>query len=88
MPRVVVLHVRWPEGYFTDKYPSLVISSYVYSVKGEPLTVEFHIGVHGSCDSMSILHVESLENRGDEGLLAKTDAVIIAEDLDAEELPC
>jgi len=40
IPRVVVLHVRWPEGYFTDKYPSLVISSYVYSVKGEPLTKE------------------------------------------------
>jgi hypothetical protein len=37
---------------------------------------------------MSILHVESLENCGDEGLLAKTDAVIIAVDLDAEELPC
>jgi len=37
---------------------------------------------------MSMLHVESLENRGDEGLLAKTDAVIIAVDLDAEELPC
>jgi hypothetical protein len=39
---------------------------------------------------MSILHVESLENRGDEGLLAKTDAsaVFIAVNLDAEELPC
>ena len=37
---------------------------------------------------MSILHVESLENRGDEGLLAMTDAVIIAVDLNAEELPC
>jgi len=23
----------------TDKYPSLVISGYIYSVKGEPLTV-------------------------------------------------
>jgi len=32
--------------------------------------------------------VESLGNRGDEGLLAKTNAVIIAVDLDAEELPC
>jgi len=34
--------------------------------------------------------VESLENRGDEGLLAKTDAsaVFITMDLDAEELPC
>ena len=37
---------------------------------------------------MSIFHVESLENRGDEGLVAKTDAVIIAVDLDAEELTC
>jgi len=39
---------------------------------------------------MSILHVESLEDCGDEGLLAKTDAsaVFIAVDLDAEELPC
>jgi len=37
---------------------------------------------------MSILHAESLENRGDEGHLAKTDAVIIAVDLDAAELPC
>jgi len=37
---------------------------------------------------MSIMHVEWLENRGDEGFLAKTDAVIIAVDLDAEELPC
>jgi len=37
---------------------------------------------------MSIWHVESLENGGDEGHLAKTDAVIIAVDLDAEELPC
>jgi len=32
------LHVRWPEGYFTDKYPSLVIPGYIYSAKGEPLT--------------------------------------------------
>jgi len=37
---------------------------------------------------MSILHVELLENCGDEGLLAKTDAVIIVVDLDAKELPC
>jgi len=40
MARVVVLHVRWPEGYFTDKYPSLVISGYVYSIRREPLTVK------------------------------------------------
>jgi hypothetical protein len=39
MPRVVVMHVRWPEGYFTDKYPLLVIPGYIYSAKGEPLTV-------------------------------------------------
>jgi len=39
---------------------------------------------------MSVLHVESLVNRGDVGLLATTDAsaVFIAVDLDAEELPC
>jgi len=37
---------------------------------------------------MSILHVESLENRGDEGLLAKTNAVIVVVDLDAGEVPC
>ena len=30
MPRVVVLHVRWPEGYFTDKYPFGYLK-YVYS---------------------------------------------------------
>jgi hypothetical protein len=38
MARAGVLHVRWPEGYFTDKDPSLVIPGYIYSVKGEPLT--------------------------------------------------
>jgi hypothetical protein len=38
MPRAVVLHVRWPEGYFTDKYPSSIIPGYIYSAKGEPLT--------------------------------------------------
>jgi len=39
---------------------------------------------------MIILHVESLVNRGDVCLLAKTDAgaVFIAVDPDAEELPC
>jgi len=37
---------------------------------------------------MSILHVESIENCGDEGLLAKTDAFIMAVDIDAEELLC
>jgi hypothetical protein len=43
---------------------------------------------------MSILHIESFENRGDEGLLAKTDrgagagAVFLAVDFDAEELAC
>ena len=43
---------------------------------------------------MSILHIESFENLGDEGLLAKTDAsagagavtVFLAVDFDAEEL--
>ena len=38
MPRVVVLQVRWPEGYFTDKYP-FGYPRYIYSIKGEPLTV-------------------------------------------------
>jgi hypothetical protein len=47
MPRVAVMHVRWPEGYFTDKYPSLVISGYIYSAKGEPLTVPF-LGTNAS----------------------------------------
>jgi len=37
---------------------------------------------------MSIMHVESLGNRGNEGLLSKTDAVIIVVDLNVEELPC
>jgi len=39
---------------------------------------------------MSIMHVESLENRGDEGDLAKADAsaVFITVYLDAEELLC
>ena len=41
---------------------------------------------------MSILHVESFENRGDEGPLAKTDAgagsVFLAVVFDAEELVC
>ena len=47
---------------------------------------------------MSILHIESFENHGDEGLLAKTDAgdgagagagtVFLAVDFDAEELAC
>jgi hypothetical protein len=32
------LHVRRPEGYFTDKYPLLVIPGYIYSVRGKPLT--------------------------------------------------
>jgi hypothetical protein len=32
--------------------------------------------------------MESLENRGDEGLVAKSDAMIIVVDLDAKELPC
>jgi len=37
MARVVVLQVRWPEGYFTDKYP-VGYPRYIYSVKEEPLT--------------------------------------------------
>ena len=37
---------------------------------------------------MSILNVESVEKRGDEGLLPKTDAMIIVADLNAEELLC
>jgi len=45
---------------------------------------------------VSILHIESFENRGDEGLLAKTDrgagavagTVFLAVDFDAEELAC
>jgi len=47
---------------------------------------------------VSILHIESFENRGDEGLLAKTDAgdgagagagtVFLAVHFDAEELAC
>ena len=39
---------------------------------------------------MSILHVEPFENRGDESLLAKTDAgtVFLAVDFDAEGLAC
>jgi len=41
---------------------------------------------------MSILHIESFENRGDEGLLAKTDAgastVFLVVDFDVEELAC
>ena len=32
--------------------------------------------------------MDSLQNRGDEDLLAKTDAMIIIVDPDAEELPC
>jgi hypothetical protein len=46
MPRAVVLHVRWPEGYFTDKYPSLVIPGYIYSAKGEPLTDGASLEMH------------------------------------------
>jgi hypothetical protein len=38
MPRAVVLHVSNPKT--TDKYPSLVNPGYIYSAKGEPLTVE------------------------------------------------
>ena len=45
---------------------------------------------------MSILHIESFENRGDEGLLAMTDCgagasagtVFLAVDFDANELAC
>ena len=43
---------------------------------------------------MSILHIESFENHGDEGFLAKTDAgdgastVFLAVDVHAEELAC
>jgi len=45
---------------------------------------------------VSILHIELFENRGDEGLLAKTDhsacagagTVFLAVDFDAEELAC
>jgi len=43
---------------------------------------------------MSILHIESFENHGDEGLLAKTDhgagagTVFLAVDFDAEESVC
>ena len=39
---------------------------------------------------MSILHIESFENRCDEGVLAKTDAgtMFLAVDFDAEELAC
>jgi len=43
---------------------------------------------------MSILHIESLENRGDEGLLAKSDrcavagTVFLAVDVDAGKLAC
>jgi len=48
MTRVVVLQVRWPEGYFTDKYPSLVISGYIYSVRGEPLTAGSWSYIQGS----------------------------------------
>jgi hypothetical protein len=36
MSRAVVLHVNNPK--ITNKYPSLVIPGYIYSVKGEPLT--------------------------------------------------
>jgi len=52
--------------------------------------VKFQIGVHGSCDSLCILHVKLLKNRGDESLLPKTNAsaVFIAVDLDAEESRC
>jgi hypothetical protein len=32
------LRDRWPEVYFTDKYTSLVIPGYIYSVRGKPLT--------------------------------------------------
>jgi len=41
---------------------------------------------------VSILHIESFENRGDEGLLAKTvggaGSVVLAVNFDAEELAC
>jgi len=41
---------------------------------------------------VSILHVELFENRGDEGLLAKTDAsassVFLGLDFDAKDLGC
>ena len=37
---------------------------------------------------MSMLYVKSFENRGDKGLLAKADAMLVVVDLNAEELTC
>jgi hypothetical protein len=39
------LHVRRPEGYFTDKYPLLVIPGYIYSVRGKPLTIDTYMRI-------------------------------------------
>jgi hypothetical protein len=52
--------------------------------------VEFHNGAHGSHDSIRMLIMESLDNRGDDGFLAKiySSAIFIVVDLQAEQLPC
>jgi hypothetical protein len=56
MPRIGIMHVRWPEGYFTDKDPSLVILGYIYSVKGKPLTILYLALINNSnCVNLSRL---------------------------------
>jgi len=59
MPRAGVMHVRWPEGYFTDNYPSSVIPGYIDTVKGEPLTVK-PVAVYSQFIEMCVLAYGSI----------------------------
>jgi hypothetical protein len=48
MPRAAVLHLRRPEGYLTEKYPSLTIPGYIYSARGKPITMRDRLGAGDS----------------------------------------